>query len=147
MIVVCMFFTFILFFLVSNLINYYLTEDFAEVGNLIKIIAWCGPFVGLGYINGGYMVAENFLYLTMMRNLYGMLVNIILNIILIPIIGLYGAALSTLIAVIYTSMLSLSFYNKTYQVFLIQSKAFLHTFNIITFLRNIKYIEAKHREA
>lgn len=145
MVVVCMLFTITLIFLISNVIHIFLSEDYINVGSLIMILAWCGPFVGLGYINGGCMVIENYLYLTMKRNIYGMIINIVLNIILIPKYGIHGAAFSTLIAVIYTSMISLYLYKRTRIFFTTQLKAFYYAANLLNFKRNIKAIEKNNQ--
>jgi O-antigen/teichoic acid export membrane protein len=146
MIVVCSLFALILFFLVSNFIEHYLSDEYIGVGPLIKVFALCGPFVGLGYINGGCMVAENLLLFSMKRNIYGMLINIVLNIILIPLYGLYGAAISTLIAVIYTSMISLAFNKKAYKILCTQIRAFFYAANILKFIDNIILIEKSHKK-
>ena len=146
MIVVCSLFALILFFLVSNFIEHYLSDEYIGVGPLIKVFALCGPFVGLGYINGGCMVAENLLLFSMKRNIYGMLINIVLNIILIPLYGLYGAAISTLIAVIYTSMISLAFNKKAYKILCTQIRAFFYAANILKFIDNIMLIEKSHKK-
>jgi O-antigen/teichoic acid export membrane protein len=54
--------------------------------------------VFLGAASGQYLIAENFNKLTFVRTGFGAIVNIALNLVLIPKMGMMGAAIATLIA-------------------------------------------------
>jgi len=54
--------------------------------------------VFLGAAVGQYLIAENFNKLTFIRTGFGAIVNIVLNLILIPSMGMMGSAIATLIA-------------------------------------------------
>ena len=123
LIVICTFFSLALFLLGPSLVQLAFSSEFQSSGDIVRILALCGPFVGLGYINGRYMVAENLLYLSMRRNIYGLILNILLNILLIPRYGMHGAAFSTLIAVMYTGFLCLMFSRNTLDIFRLQCQA------------------------
>ena len=123
LIVICTFFSLALFLFGPSLMQVAFKDEFQSSGNIVRILALCGPFVGLGYINGRYMVAENLLYLSMRRNIYGLILNILLNILLIPRYGIHGAAFSTLISLMYTGFLCLMFSRKTLDIFRLQCEA------------------------
>ena len=91
--VICFAFSGLIFIFAPMASDLFMNAEYSSTGDIIRIIALCGPFVGLGYINGRYMVSEGLLHLTMTRNIFGIILNIGLNIILIPRFGIYGAAL------------------------------------------------------
>lgn len=74
------------------------TPEFAYAAPTLSVHIWSGVFVFLGAANGQYLIAENMVKLTFIRSAFGAIVNIILNLILIPKMGMMGAAISTLIA-------------------------------------------------
>ena len=64
----------------------------------LSVHVWAGVFVFLGTASGQYLIAEGLTKLAMIRTGVGAVINIALNIILIPKYGILGAAYSTLIA-------------------------------------------------
>ena len=111
-------------------INNFFSKEYIESITIIMFLSLSGPLVGLGYINGRYFVAENLLYLSMLRNIHGVLINIILNLLLIPKYGLLGASTSTFISVLYTNILCLKFNKKTEKIFYLQIKSIYQLFNV-----------------
>ena len=69
---------------------------YAESAAILAIHIWCGLFVGLGQVSGAWLSAERKLAINLQRNLFGLLINIPLNYILIPRFGPVGAAWGTL---------------------------------------------------
>jgi O-antigen/teichoic acid export membrane protein len=65
---------------------------------VLAVHIWSGIFVFLGAASGQYLITENFNKLTFVRTGFGAVVNIVLNLILIPKMGMMGAAIATLIA-------------------------------------------------
>jgi O-antigen/teichoic acid export membrane protein len=72
--------------------------EYAYAAPALSVHVWSGVFVFLGIASTQYLVAENFNKLTFIRTGFGALVNIVLNLILIPEIGMMGAAIATLVA-------------------------------------------------
>jgi len=72
--------------------------EYASAAPVLSVHIWSGIFVFLGAANSQYLIAENFSKLTFMRTGFGAIVNILLNLILIPNMGMMGAAIATLIA-------------------------------------------------
>ncbi|TWR28220.1 flippase [Mucilaginibacter achroorhodeus] len=82
----------------SPLIYKLYTPEYAYAAPTLSIHIWSGLFVFLGAANGQYLIAENLVKITFIRSAFGAIVNIVLNLILIPSMGIKGAAVATLIA-------------------------------------------------
>ncbi len=65
---------------------------------ILQIYVWSGVGLFWGWAINQYLMAENKTRAIFALNLVAMLVNILLNLILIPLVGLIGAALATLIS-------------------------------------------------
>ncbi|MFA6189047.1 MAG: flippase [Sulfuricurvum sp.] len=89
----------------------------------IHIIGSIFAFSGIAASN--WFILENLQKMTLRRTAAGAIINIILNLILIPIYGIVGAAIATLISQIVASYLFNAFNIKTRRLFVLQSKAFL----------------------
>lgn len=73
-------------------------HEYAYAAPVLSVHIWSGVFVFLGAASGQYLIAENFNKLTFIRTGFGAIVNIVLNLILIPKMGMMGAAIATLCA-------------------------------------------------
>jgi len=74
------------------------TPEYAYAAPTLSVHIWSGVFVFLGAASSQYLIAENFNKLTFIRTGFGAVVNIVLNLILIPHMGMMGAAIATLVA-------------------------------------------------
>jgi len=72
--------------------------EYAYAAPVLSVHIWSGVFVFLGAANSQYLIAENLNTLTFLRTGFGAIVNIGLNLILIPKMGMMGAAIATLAA-------------------------------------------------
>ncbi len=70
--------------------------EYAYAAPVLSVHIWSGIFVFLGAASSQYLIAENFNKLTFVRTGAGALVNILLNLVLIPKMGMMGAAIATL---------------------------------------------------
>jgi O-antigen/teichoic acid export membrane protein len=82
----------------SPLIYKLYKPEYAYAARTLSVHIWSGVFVFLGAASSQYLIAENFNKLTFVRTGFGAIVNIILNLILIPKMGMMGAAIATLVA-------------------------------------------------
>lgn len=73
-------------------------EAYRDAGQVLMIHIWTGVFVFLGVAFNRYLIVENLNNKALYRTLLGAVSNILINIILIPRYGIYGAALATLLA-------------------------------------------------
>jgi len=72
-------------------------EKYLDAVPALYIVVWYVTFSYFSYINNLYMVAENKIKWVQIITLIGSVINIILNFILIPRMGIVGAALASLI--------------------------------------------------
>jgi O-antigen/teichoic acid export membrane protein len=73
-------------------------HEYAYAAPVLSVHIWSGVFVFLGAASSQYLIAENLSKLTFVRTGVGAIVNIGLNLILIPKMGMMGAAIATLAA-------------------------------------------------
>ncbi|MDR6785776.1 O-antigen/teichoic acid export membrane protein [Pedobacter africanus] len=73
-------------------------KEYAGAAPILAIHVWSGIFVFLGTANTQYMIAENFNKFTFVRTTIGAILNVLLNLWLIPHMGGLGAAIATLIS-------------------------------------------------
>ena len=90
----------------------------------MSIHIWAGVFVFLGVASSQYLIAENYTTISFYRTLIGAIVNVILNIILIPKYGINGAASATLISY-FVATFSMGFIAKTKKQVVLMLKSFL----------------------
>ncbi len=102
-------------------------NQYNQAGSVLMIHIWTGVFIFLGVASGKWFMAENLQMLAFLRTFYGMIINIILNIILIPKYGIQGAATATLISQIMAAYFSDLFNKKTKKMFWMKSKSFFLT--------------------
>ena len=85
-------------FLSDWLITLLYGEAYKDAGQVLMIHIWAGVFVSIGVASGSWFITENLQHYTLYRTSLGAIINVILNLILIPIFGLIGAAIATVIA-------------------------------------------------
>ena len=90
---------FISFF--ANQIIYVIYDNKYEgAGTILSIHIWSGVFVFLGVASSQYLLAEGFTRISFYRTASGAVINILLNLWLIPLYGGVGASIATLVACI-----------------------------------------------
>ena len=72
--------------------------DFAAASPVLTVYIWAGVAVFLGVASSQYLINENFTKLSFFRTSVGMVLNVVLNIIFIPMYGIIGSAVATLIS-------------------------------------------------
>ena len=124
---------FIISFLISVLISfsaeklilYLYGKNFLDAAFALKISIWTGIFVFWGVGAGNILVIENLNKHNFYKSILGLGINIILNFIFIPKMGINGAAISTLISQAFASYLYYLFPKKTRHIFVLQSRSIL----------------------
>jgi PST family polysaccharide transporter len=71
-------------------------EHFAQAGSVLVINIWAGLFVSLGLASGQWYLMENMSASLFYRTFSGAVANVLLNLLLIPVYGIHGAAIATL---------------------------------------------------
>jgi O-antigen/teichoic acid export membrane protein len=127
-------FSFLSLFLSSFIINLLFGPDYAKASSVLSIHIWAGVFVFMGFVNEKYLIMENLTKIIFINTILGGLLNIILNLYFIPIIGIKGAALSTLLSYIFLNSVFLLFFKKSRVLLLFQ----LRSFNLFRIFKQIK---------
>lgn len=82
----------------DDIVKFLFGAEFSRAGPVLTIHIWAGLFVFLGTASSRWLIAENYTKISFFRTFVGMIVNVILNIILIPKYGINTAAFATLIS-------------------------------------------------
>lgn len=98
---------------------------YATAGNVLALHAWSFVFVCFGVAQGVWAANENLQVMVLIRVAFGSLLNISLNLLLIPKYDAIGATIATLISYTAINYLSNAVQSSTRHVFTMQSKAFL----------------------
>lgn len=92
--------------LAAKWVVYYTFGDaFIEAQFVLAIIMWTAPFTALGSVTTRYLTVEGMEKKIAMRTFLGLIINIVINYILIPIYGIEGAAVATLVTIVFTNYL------------------------------------------
>ena len=92
-------------------------SDFQEAADVLRIYIWAGVFVSLGVACSKWLVAENLQSYLFYITALGAVLNISCNLWLIPIYGIKGAALATIISYSTATYFSLGCFRKTRKTF------------------------------
>lgn len=117
-------------FLSNWVVNLLYGSQYNQAGSVLMIHIWAGVFVSLGVASGKWFLTENLQMLAFWRTFWGMLINLIFNVIMIPSYGIQGAALATLISYFVAGFLSDYFSIKTKKTFIMK----INTINVLRFL-------------
>ncbi len=79
--------------------------DYSASARVLSLVVWYTTFSYLGPIRNIWILAENKERYLWMINLSGALTNVVLNALLIPVMGVMGAALASLITQIFTNVI------------------------------------------
>ncbi|WP_349351022.1 MULTISPECIES: flippase [unclassified Flagellimonas] len=105
------------------MINLLYGEAFQRSAGVLNIHILGSVFVFLGVANQKWFISENFQAYNIICLGMGMVANIVLNVIMIPKMGIMGAAYATLISQFVASVLAPVFFNKTRNSFFMMLRA------------------------
>lgn len=132
----------------SKIIIYLLYgNEFIEAANVLCILIWGIWFGILGNVHYIWLMCENKEKYSLIYSVIGSISNIILNFILIPKYGMYGAAIATLISQFLANVVSFNFFYETKELTRYAIKSILFV-NLLRMLKiNLKkYIMKKHKK-
>jgi PST family polysaccharide transporter len=98
-------------------------ESYAGASLVLSIHIWGYVFIFLGVIGGRWYIAENLEKIIFYRTLAGALLNLVLNLLLIPNYGPAGAAFATLLSQAFASFLFNALSSRTRELFRMQCSA------------------------
>jgi O-antigen/teichoic acid export membrane protein len=125
-------FALLITFFSGIIINVLYGDEYARAASVLSVHIWAGVFVFMGSIASKWVINENYTKNALLRTLIASLINIFLNVMLISVLGILGAALSTLISYGFVNFFSLFFFKKTRECFYLELKSFnlLRLFNV-----------------
>lgn len=115
-------------FIANDLILFLYGEQYIESGVILSIHIWAGIFIFMRALFSKWIIIEDVLMFSLITQGFGALINVVLNLILIPQYGVYGAAFATLMSYATASYFSLFFYMRTRVVFWMMTRAMLSPF-------------------
>lgn len=87
-------------------ITVFFSDTYSVSVGLLWILVIACPFVFMAAVYSKWIIAEGFLWASVVRHGLGAVVNIALNLVLLPIVGIQAAALSTVVSYIVASYLA-----------------------------------------
>lgn len=99
--------------------------EYSEAGAVLVIHTWASIFIFIGVVSNKWFITENLQKYAFYRAAVGAVVNVVLNFHLIPLYGIYGAAISTLISLLIADYLYNAVHGKTRVTFKLHTNAFL----------------------
>lgn len=98
-------------------------EPYREASTAFRLLVLGAPFVALGVLSSAWLVIHRCTGHALRRTILGVVVNIALNLVLIPRFGIAGAALATLVAQIAATYLADAAYRETRGLFKLKTRA------------------------
>ncbi len=115
----------IISFFANDIIHLLYGNRFEGAGTMLSIHIWSGVFVFLGSASSQYLLAEGYTMISFQRTAAGAIINILLNLWLIPLFGGIGASVATLIACILSTFFLLFLPSTRQQGFVMLKSLFL----------------------
>lgn len=103
----------IIFIFSKYIVSILYGADYIKAAGVLTVSVWAGVFATLGSTRSTWLICEGLQRYSMIYTVCGAITNIILNYLLIPLMGGYGAALATLITQIIVVLIVPFFFKET----------------------------------
>ena len=121
----------------TQAISFVYGPSYHDAGPVLSIHILSSIFVFLGVASSQYLIAEGLQIVSMQRTIFGLVLNILLNIIMIPRHGVVGASVATLISQAGAAFLFDLLQKRTRPMFAMKIKS-------LNILRFIKFLTKSH---
>lgn len=115
--------------------------EYSQVADILRVQIWSSVFVFLGVASNYWLLTENLQRIGLYRILMGAVVNVALNWVLLPHMGIMGAAIATLISQVFASYLGYLISRKTWVVF----RMLTQTLSVVQILKRLKFFVQQHQ--
>jgi len=137
--------------IIISIISYYLVYytfgiDYILSAPILTLHIWGGIFTAMSAISYRYFISENLQKTSFYRGLSGLIINVLLNIILIPLYEGLGASIATVISLAFSLYIFNAFTNNTKEMFLMQTKALLLTKSFYSLKYLINLIKQRNNQ-
>jgi len=112
-------------------INLIYGQEYQEAAPILSIHIWAGIFIFMGEALSKWIINEDLLFISPIRHGIGGIVNIVLNIFLIPLMGGLGAAISTVVSYATSSYLICFIHPKTRNAGKMMTRSLFFPFRLI----------------
>jgi PST family polysaccharide transporter len=109
----------------TTIVTFIFGSNYHSAANILVIHGWTILFIFIGITQSGYDVTEGLTWFATFRTFVGALLNIGLNLILIPRHGAVGSAVATLVAQIFSSVLLNALHPRTRPILRMQLMSIL----------------------
>ncbi len=100
----------------ENLMSlFYGAKSTKELANIFGLLMFSAPLISVYYIYSSVLTANNNLKILNITSSIGLALNILINIILIPIYGALGAAIATFFTFLFIGLIQLFFYHRYFK--------------------------------
>ncbi|MEH1948781.1 MAG: flippase [Nostoc sp.] len=113
-------------FLSDKIIMVMFGSGYAEAGPILAVHIWTSLFVFMGLATSPWFIAEGLNHVSLGKTLFGAILNIILNLLLIPKYAGLGAAIATIISQAAAAFICNAFDSRTQKLFKIQVRSLIH---------------------
>lgn len=110
-------------FISRKIMSGLLGMQYIEASSILSLHVWTGLFVFIGVAQSPWMLAEKLTRFSFVTTAAGAVVNVVLNLILIPRRGAMGAAIATVVAQFVASYAANGLFTKTRPIFWMQTRA------------------------
>jgi polysaccharide transporter, PST family len=109
----------------GTLVRLLYTDAYASAGPILAVHIWSALFVFVGVAQSSWHVAEGLTKLSLWKTLGGAVINVVLNLLLLPRYAGLGAAIATLIAYAFAAFASNAIHPRTRPIFFLQVRSLL----------------------
>ncbi|MBN3885063.1 MULTISPECIES: flippase [unclassified Nostoc] len=112
-------------FLSDKIIMVMFGSGYADAGAILAVHIWTSLFVFMGLATSPWFIAEGLNHVSLGKTLFGAILNIILNLLLIPKYSGLGAAIATIISQAAAAFVCNAFDSRTQKIFKIQVRSLI----------------------
>jgi len=109
----------------TPLVSLLFGEQYSAAGSILAIHIWAALFVFLGIGMSPWILNEGLTRFALFQTMAGAIVNVLMNLYLIPLYGGLGAAISTFASQLVATYLALALFKSTRKMFKIETRAIL----------------------
>lgn len=111
-------------FLSGPIINTLFGTQYEAAASVLGIYIWSSVFIAMAVVSGKYLINEGLQKVTMQRHITGVLINIPLNFLVIPVYGIEGAAFASLFSLAFANYFFDAITRDTRLCFIQKTRAF-----------------------
>lgn len=112
-------------FLSKYVVGIMFGSGYVDAGPILAVHIWASLFVFMGVATSPWFIAEKLNHVSLGKTLFGAILNVILNFLLIPEYGGIGAAIATIASQAVAAFFSNAVDRRTHKLFKIQLQSFL----------------------